>query len=112
VAARLKGNVRQAGNELGLTMWSSLKLKADETVLLEQLVTPKHDPNNLGQMTYSSYRSISSYELASKLERFITSENYDVIEYRNLNTKHKSEELLEIIPTDSSGRAETPRKTG
>lgn len=66
-----------------------------------QLLTPKHDPSNLGQLRYSSYRSVLSYELANNLEKFITSENYEVIEYRNVNTKHKREALLEIIPTDS-----------
>jgi hypothetical protein len=41
----------------------------------DKLVTPKHDPNNLGQITYPSYRSVLSYELAMNLEEVITSES-------------------------------------
>ena len=72
-----------------------------EALRNDQLVTPKHDPTNLGRITYSSYRSVLSYELAGKLEGFIASENFDVVEYRNLNPKHHREELLEIIPKES-----------
>lgn len=63
------------------------------------LMTPKHDPSNLGRVKYSSYRSVLSYELAKNLEEFIGSENFDVVEYENTNPKHKKE-LFEIIPKD------------
>ena len=65
-----------------------------------ELMTPKHDPNNLGEVTYSSYRSVLSYELANNLESFIDSEEYDVIEHENANPKHKKE-LFEIISRSS-----------
>jgi hypothetical protein len=64
----------------------------------DKLVTPKHDPNNLGQITYSSYRSVLSYELARNLEEVIT---YDAIEYRNFDPKHQRQELIEIVFADN-----------
>jgi hypothetical protein len=65
-----------------------------------ELMTPKHDPNNLGKLTYSSYRSVLSYELADNLKKFIDSESFDVIEYENMNPRHKKE-WFEIIPRDT-----------
>jgi len=67
----------------------------------DKLVTPKHDPNNLRQITYTSYRSVLSYELARNLEEVITSENYDAVEYRNLDPKHLRQELIEIVFADN-----------
>jgi len=65
-----------------------------------ELMTPKHDPYNLGKLTYSLYRSVLSYELADNLKKFIDSDGFDVIEYENMNPKHKKE-YFEIIPRDS-----------
>lgn len=47
------------------------------------LVTPKHDPNQL-PTTYSSYRSVLSYDFYTSLEDFIDLEEYTVREYRNI----------------------------
>lgn len=66
----------------------------------DHLMTPKHAPSNLGKVVYSSHRTVLSYDLAANLEKFINSENYDVIEYENTNPKHKNE-YFEIIPIDS-----------
>ena len=65
----------------------------------DELMTPKHDPNKLYK-TYSSYRSVLSYELANSLKKFIDSESFDVIEYENMNPRHKKE-WFEIIPRDT-----------
>jgi hypothetical protein len=68
----------------------------------DKLVTPKHDPNNLGQITYPSYRSVLSCELARNLEEVIASENYDAIEYKNLDPKHQRQELIEMVFPDKA----------
>jgi hypothetical protein len=68
----------------------------------DKLVTPKHDPNNLGEITCPTHRSVLSYELARNLVEVITSENYDTIEYRNLDPKHQRQELIEIVFSDNS----------
>jgi hypothetical protein len=68
----------------------------------DKLVTPKHDPNNLGEITCPTYRSVLSYELARNLVEVITSENYDAIEYRNLDPKHQRQELIELVFPDNS----------
>jgi hypothetical protein len=65
------------------------------------LMTSKHDPDNLGKLTWGSYRTVLSYDMASNLESFIKSESYDLIEYENLDTRHPSK-YIEFIPTDSS----------
>jgi len=64
-----------------------------------QLMTPKHDPNNLGKTAYAYYRSVISYDLADNLEEFICSAKFDVREHENTNPRHH-DEYFEIIPTD------------
>lgn len=71
-----------------------------EALRSNELMTPKHNPGNLGRVKYSSYRSVLSYELAMNLKNFVDSEDFDVIEYENTNPNHKKE-LFEIIPRSS-----------
>lgn len=68
----------------------------------DTLMTRKHDPQYLGQATWGTYRTVLSYDLAKadRLLNFLTSGNYDVIEYENLDPKHPSK-YFEIIPTDT-----------
>lgn len=65
------------------------------------LMTPKHNPNNLGNITWPSYRSVLSYDLANNLDIFFKSELFDVIEYENSESQH-SPEYYEIIPLAST----------
>jgi len=65
------------------------------------LMIPKHDPN-LMDITYTSYRSVLSYELAGHLKEFIESQKYNVTEYENKN--HPDSPLyLRIDPHPDSG---------
>jgi hypothetical protein len=66
------------------------------------LMTPKHDPLNLGKATWGTYRTVLSYDLAKadNLLNFVSSGNYDIIEYENLDPNHPPE-YFEIIPTDT-----------
>ena len=94
----IKSNVRQhmiIKSKKELT--DALKKATDD----DTLMTPKHDPNQMGEKTYSTYRTVLSYEVAEDLKSFITSEKYDVIEYENSNPNHASQ-LFEIIPTIST----------
>lgn len=64
------------------------------------LLTPKHDPNNLGT-TYANYRSVLSFELAKNLEGFINSGEFKIIEYEN-SVYPKSPIYLELEPAAHS----------
>jgi hypothetical protein len=65
------------------------------------LLTPKHDPNNLGT-TYSSYRTVLSHDLASNLATFISSGNFTVREFENIKIPN-SPLYFEITPNPTSG---------
>ena len=67
----------------------------------QTLLIPKHDPENLGT-SYSSYRTVLSYDLVEKLNEFIDSGNYSVIEYENRRFHH-SPFYFEITPNQDSG---------
>jgi hypothetical protein len=74
---------------------AALKKAADD----DTLMTPKHDPNKMAYKTYSTYRTVLSYELAEELKSFIAAEDYDVIEYENCNPNYALQ-LFEIISTN------------
>jgi hypothetical protein len=65
------------------------------------LMTPKHDPYNLGT-SFSSYRTVLSHNLADNLSNFISSGNYTVDEYENLRSPN-SPLYFEITPNHDSG---------
>lgn len=65
------------------------------------LMTPKHDPGNL-HIAYDNFRSVLSHHLASNLESFIESQNYDIKEYEN-KKRPVSPVFIEIIPHPNSG---------
>ena len=64
------------------------------------LMTPKHDPNNLST-TYSSFRTVLSYELANSLSGFISSGQFTATEYENTKYPH-SPIYIEIAPQPGS----------
>lgn len=64
------------------------------------LMTPKHNPDNL-HVAYKNFRSVLSYHLASNLEKFIKSGNFDIKEYEN--KKRPDTPFIEIIPHQDSG---------
>jgi hypothetical protein len=66
-----------------------------------KLLTPKHDPNNL-KTTFSKYRTVISFDLASKLDAFIDSGAYAVTQYENVNYP-QSPLYFEITPGPESG---------
>ena len=66
-----------------------------------KLMTPKHDPKNLGTL-FSSYRTVISHELSANLLRFINSDNYSITEYVNLSYP-KSPLYLVIKPEPNKG---------
>lgn len=66
-----------------------------------KLLTPKHDPNNLGKKKFAKYRTVIAHNLADKLVHFFEFEKYKVNQYRNTNHNH-SQEYFEIIPLNSS----------
>lgn len=76
---------------------NQLKTAVDNGTLL----TPKHDPYNLGT-TYSSYRTVLSYDLADNLDRFISSGDYSVKRYENVKYSD-SPNYFEITPKPDSG---------
>lgn len=65
------------------------------------LLTPKHDPNNLGT-TFSSFRTVLSDDLATNLRSFIISGKYTVTEYENKKLPN-SPLYFEITPNQDSG---------
>ena len=65
------------------------------------LLTPKHDPYNLGT-AFSSYRTVLAYELADNLQNFISSGQYLVDEYEN-QLLPNSPLYFEITPKPESG---------
>jgi hypothetical protein len=65
------------------------------------LLTPKHDPNNLGT-TYQDYRSVLTAELVRNLNGFIAAGSYTVTEYHNNNFPN-SPYYMVIEPDPSSG---------
>lgn len=76
------------------------KKKLFEALNRGELMTPKHDPNNLGKTAYASYRSVLSYDLADNLEEFIHSAKFGVRQYDNTHPRHH-DEFYEIIPADT-----------
>jgi hypothetical protein len=66
------------------------------------LLTPKHDPNNLGTTVFSSFRTVLSHDLAANLDTFITSGKYTVSEYENKKLPN-SPLYFEITPNQDSG---------
>lgn len=65
------------------------------------LLTPKHDPNNLGT-TFSSFRTVLSDDLATNLHSFIISGKYTATEYENKKLPNSSL-YFEITPNQDSG---------
>jgi hypothetical protein len=65
------------------------------------LMTPKHDPSNI-ETTFSSHRTVLSYELAADLLTFINSSNYTVTEYENRKLP-LAPLYFEITPHSNSG---------
>ena len=65
------------------------------------LMTPKHNPNNLGT-AMKGFRTVLSFDLASNLNSFIDSEDFRVYSYNN-SKKPLSPTYIEIIPNSSSG---------
>lgn len=64
------------------------------------LLTPKHDPNNLSTV-YTSYRTVISHDAASKLDWFIDSKQFKVVEFEN--TKYPNSPIyMEIEPNPST----------
>lgn len=65
------------------------------------LMTPKHNPDNLGT-SYASFRTVLSHELANNLSSFINFGNFSVKRYEH--TKHpNSPDYYEITPNSDSG---------
>ena len=60
------------------------------------LMTPKHDPGNLG-IQFKSFRSVLSFELSANLTDFIKTGQFDVVEYEDRLPNH-SPSFYEIIP--------------
>jgi len=54
------------------------------------LMTPKHDPNNLG-VTYNSFRTVLSDHLANNLDSFVVDGQFSVTGYTNTNPNHSPE---------------------
>jgi len=71
---------------------SDLKDAADNGTLM----TPKHNPGNLG-IQFTNFRSVLSFDLAANLTDFITTGNFDVVEYEDRLPNH-SPSFYEIIP--------------
>ena len=78
----------------------NLKLELLRAAQAGTLLTPKHDPNNLST-AHRSYRSVLSYELATNLEEFIKSEDFQIREYENVK-QPDSPVYIEIIPNEDS----------
>ncbi len=72
----------------------------------DSLMTPKHDPNQLGENTFAPYRSVLSHDLASNLTNFINSEQYTVVEYQN--KKYPESPLYLTITPYSESRFSVP----
>jgi len=64
------------------------------------LMIAKHDPNNLGT-TYDTYRTVLSFELANKLEDFISSGQFKITEYEH-SVYPASPVYLELEPSKNS----------
>jgi len=64
------------------------------------LLTPKHDPNNLG-ITFPSYRSVLSHQASSSLQNFINSEEYKIHEYENTKSQ-QGKYYFKITPNNES----------
>ena len=63
----------------------------------DTLLTPKHDPNNLGTLLIK-YRTVVSHDIASKLLEFIDVGIDKVFSYTN-NRHPNSSIYIEIVPT-------------
>jgi hypothetical protein len=81
--------------------FDELKRQLELAALNGTLLTPKHDPYNLGT-TFSSYRTVIAYDLADKLQNFISSAQYFVDEYENQRLPN-SPLYFEITPKPESG---------
>lgn len=64
------------------------------------LMTPKHNPYNLGTVM-SGYRTVLSYDLADNLDNFIDSGDFAAVKYSNTNFPN-SPLYIEIIPNPTS----------
>jgi len=125
VCSPLKLSCRRTGNYSAIPygtytrpLWASLK-NSNTTIIYGKMIldefkknlktaaengtlmTPKHDPYNLGTI-YSSFRTVLSYDLADNLERFIKSGNYSVKKYEN-KMYPDSPNYFEITPNADSG---------
>jgi len=80
--------------------YDELKQHLEQAAKDGNLMTPKHDPNNL-TTTYPSYRTVLAHDLAQNLEGFISSGQYTVKEYENKKLP-SSPVYLELEPTGNS----------
>ncbi len=64
-------------------------------------LTPKHDPSCVSATTYSSFRSVLSFEAASRLEDFLRSGHYSISQYQNQNPLHGGYQYV-LRPSDKN----------
>ncbi|HAB50886.1 MAG TPA: hypothetical protein DCE80_01680 [Ignavibacteriales bacterium] len=76
-----------------------LKEQLKQAIKNNTLMIPKHNPNMLHN-TYDRYRTVLSPKLASNLDGFIESGEYDIEGYNNINYPGKP--YVVIKPYDSS----------
>lgn len=81
--------------------FEELKRHLEDAAENGSLMTPKHDPANLGT-TFAQYRTVLTHELAPNLETFIKSGKYSVNEFENTNSP-LTPLYFEIIPDTESG---------
>ena len=65
------------------------------------LMTPKHDPQNMPNLSFTSIRSVLSHQLASNLERFIKEGKFSVEEFENKDHPNTPEYWV-ITPNSDS----------
>ncbi|MFC1836797.1 hypothetical protein ACFL2Q_19085 [Thermodesulfobacteriota bacterium] len=65
-----------------------------------KLITPKHDPANLGTYTQPEFRTVLSLDMASDFERFILSDEWNAVEYSN--TQYPGNPYIAIKPHATS----------
>ncbi len=82
--------------------FDELKNNLTQAATNGSLMTPKHDPNNLGTTVFNSCRTVLSYDLATNLNTFISSGKFTVSEYENKRLPN-SPLYFEITPNPDSG---------
>lgn len=79
---------------------TELKTHLEQAAKNGTLMTPKHDPGNLGT-SYPDYRTVLSHDLAQNLFAFISSGDFIVTEYDNKRLPN-SPLYFEIQPANNS----------